>query len=605
MSTETLLQRTELFPTSPGVYIMKDGRGGALYIGKAVNLRSRVRSYFQDTHEDRPHIIPMLERLEHIDWIATTTETEALILEANLVRTHKPPFNVLLRDDKHYPYLAVTLNEPFPRLVVARRVENNGAKYFGPFTDTRSIRRVMHYAKRIFRIRDCNRALPLKHAVRPCLNHAMRRCSGPCGGKIDQAAYRANVDRLVQFLRGKRSDLLEELETRMHEAAERLEFEQAASLRDQIQLVRNASRLQRVDLTVPTRNLDVFGIHLERHVVCVAVLHFRDGLLLSKRHFLLARDIWDVSVSDRDTMISEFYQDTTQDLPAEILIPETELHADTLEQWFSSRFQRAVKVQVPVRGDKRRLVELAEKNARLYVEQNVAYQGAEAMEGLKEALNLPSKPRTIEAFDISNIGESFAVAGMVHFENGAPRKSNYRRFKIAGVQGQNDFAMLMEAVTRRLSRLNAEGGTMPDLLLIDGGKGQLSAVRAALAAFEHAPMVASLAKQEEVLFSPYVDHEVRLEPTAPARRLVERIRDEVHRYALAYHKKLRGGQFRRSALEEIPGIGPKTARALLHHFGSMRRLREAQVEEIMTVKGINHAVASRLKDAIGAEHGRG
>jgi len=259
-------------------------------------------------------------------------------------------------------------------------------------------------------------------------------------------------------------------------------------------------------------------------------------------------------------------------------------------------------VHVPLRGNKRRLVELAEKNARLYVEQNAAYHGAEALGALQAALNLPSAPHTIEAFDISNIGESFAVAGMVHFANGLPRKSHYRRFKIATVKGQNDFAMLMEVVRRRLSRLTAEGGDLPDLLLIDGGKGQLNAVRTALAGFERTPMVASLAKQEEVLFSPYVEHEIRLPPTDPARRLVERIRDEVHRYALAYHRKLRGGRFRRSTLEEIPGIGPKTARALLHRFGSIRRLREAPLEQILSVKGVNRDVAVRVVDALGGGH---
>lgn len=599
MDRQALIRSTERFPTSPGIYIMKDSRGRVLYIGKSSNLKSRVRSYFSDDHADRPHIIPMLDRLDTIEWIATRNEAEALILEANLIRSHKPPYNVDLKDDKHYPYLKVTVNEPFPRLVVARRVLNDGARYFGPYTDARSMRRLMSYAKRIFKVRDCRKHLPLAHPIRPCLNYSIGRCSGACGGKIDQAEYRENVERLMQFLRGKRNDLLVELEQRMQEAAETLQYERAASYRDQIRLIRDASRSQKVDLAAPEGSYDLFGVHEGERHVCLAVLHFREGVLLSSRHFVIERSAWELSTSNHDAAIVQFYLESTHELPQEVLVSESAgIEPAMLQAWFDARDERRVTVHVPRRGNKKRLVELAEKNARLYLVQNVPYHDEDAVQDLQQALHLPFAPNVIEAFDISNLGEAFAVAGMVQFVGGAPRKANYRRFKIGTVAGQDDFAMLMEAVTRRLSRLQAEGRDMPDLLLIDGGKGQLSAVTKALGQFERPPMVASLAKKEEVLYSPFVDGEVRLSATHPARRLVERVRDEVHRYAVSYHRKLRGGQFRRSALEEIPGIGPKTARALLRRFGSIKRLRESSVDDIAAVKGITPESAARLKSVL-------
>ncbi len=592
-----LLDQISRFPETPGVYIMKDASEVILYIGKAVNLKSRVRSYFFDTHQDRAHIPVMLQHLDHIEWIVTNNETEALILEANLIRKHKPKYNVDLRDDKHFPYLKVTLNEPFPRLLVVRRVEKDGAVYFGPYTDVRAMRQLAGFANRIFRLRDCSKALPLSKPIRPCINYSMKRCSGPCAGKISEADYRKNIDDLIRFLKGKRNDLVRELQDRMAQASSELRFEDAALIRDQIQLIKDASRLQQVDLKLADTDCDVFGIVQGDRETSLAVLHFRDGLLMASRNFLFKRSTWDFASANHDTVLLQFYLQEGQEIPEEIIIPDQAgFTQEILQSWFDQQPNIRTHVLTPQKGTKRLLVSMAEKNAHSYLLQKVPPSAQHDIEDLQKVLNLPRVPQTIEAFDISNLGESFTVAGMVQFKNGLPNKSGYRRFKIKTVEGQNDFAMMMEVVGRRLRRLSDEGSPFPDLLLIDGGKGQLNAAIAALQKFENPPLIASLAKQEEILFSPCKAEPVALPVTHPARKLVERIRDEVHRYAITYHRKIRGKQFTRSSLENIPGIGKVRARLLLKHFGSLGRLLEATTEQIASVQGFSEESAARLKN---------
>jgi excinuclease ABC subunit C len=595
----SILDQITRFPESPGVYLMKDVSDTPIYIGKAINLRNRVKSYFFDSHEDRAQIPVMLQKLDHIDWIATHNETEALILEANLIRTHKPKYNVDLRDDKHYPYLKVTVQESFPRLLVVRRVEKDGAKYFGPYTDVMSMRRLAAFAKRIFRLRDCNQSLPLSREVRPCINYAMKRCSGACGGKIAQENYRTNVNDLLRFLSGKRNDLIRELQDRMEKASSELNFEEAAIIRDQIQLIKDASKLQQVDLKLADSDCDVFGLKVGDRNICLAVLHFRDGLLMSSHHYLFKRNAWDVAESNHDNIFLQFYLNNEDEPPSEILIAEDcGFNPEILQLWLNQQFTPKVSIVVPQKGAKKILISMAEKNADLYLAQKNPPNAIDDLVDLQKALCLPRLPETIEAFDISNLGESFTVAGMVQFKDGAPNKSAYRRFKIRSVEGQNDFAMMMEVVTRRLRRLKDEGQAFPDLLLIDGGKGQLSAACKALQEIENPPLIASLAKKEEVLFSPCLEEPVRLPPTHPARRLVERIRDEVHRYAITYHRKIRGKQFGMSQLESIQGIGKKKANVLLKYFGSIKRLKEAGVEQIAQVTGFTEESAKKLLEAL-------
>ncbi|MCL2218609.1 MAG: excinuclease ABC subunit UvrC [Chitinispirillia bacterium] len=609
-----LYDQVSRFPETPGVYQMKDANGNLLYIGKAVNLRSRVRSYFSDTHGDRMQIPGMMRQLDHIDLIVTHTEAEALILEANLIRKHKPKYNIELRDDKHYPYLKITAQEPFPRLLVVRRVERDGAVYFGPYTDVKVMRRVAGFAKRIFRLRDCAKNLPLQKPIRPCINHSMKRCSGPCAGNISSDDYRSGIDDLTRFLKGRRNDLIRELEERMASASKQLKFEDAALLRDQIKLIRDASRLQRVDLKMDNVDCDVLGIAQGDREISLAILHFRDGLLMAGRNFLFKRDRWEMSSESRDNVIPQFYMGDDTEIPREIIIPgNAGFTQSTLQGWFDDRAQQSqlagtsapgrppsprTHIIIPQKGTKRLLALMAEKNAHSYLMQKAPPNASNDIEDLQKALNLPKTPEVIEAFDISNIGESFTVAGMVQFKNGLPNKSGYRRYKIKTVEGQNDFAMMMEAVTRRLRRLTDENGQFPDLLLIDGGKGQLRAAMEALARFDNPPMIASLAKKEEILFSPHLPEPLALPPTHPARKLAERIRDEVHRYAVTYHRKIRGKQFTRSELENLPGIGKVKAQLLLKRFGSIKRLKEASAGEIAGVQGFSEESAEKLKKYI-------
>jgi len=611
---EPLLDQISRFPETPGIYLMKDASGELLYIGKAVNLKSRVRSYFSDTHDGRLQIPGMMRLLDHIDLIVTNTEAEALILEANLIRKHKPKYNIELRDDKHYPYLKVTTPEPFPRLLVVRRVEKDGAVYFGPYTDVKVMRRVADFAKRIFRLRDCAKNLPLQKPIRPCINHSMKRCSGPCAGNISTDNYRSGIDDLIRFLKGKRSDLLKELEERMDAASIQLRFEDAALLRDQIKLIKDASRLQRVDLKLDDTDCDVFGIAAGDREISLAILHFRDGLLMAGRNFLFKRDRWDLSSENHDHIIPQFYLQEDTEIPREIIIPDNVgFTQSTLQGWFDDQYQKnnpvgatapgrppipRTQITIPQKGTKKLLVLMAEKNAHSYLLQKAPPNASKDIKDLQDALNLPRIPEVIEAFDISNLGESFTVAGMVQFKNGLPNKSAYRRYKIKTVDGQNDFTMMMEAVSRRLRRLTDEGGQFPDLLLIDGGKGQLSAAMEALAQFENPPMIASLAKKEETLFSPHLPEPLTLPPAHPARKLVERIRDEVHRYAVTYHRSIRGKQFTRSSLENLPGIGKVRAQLLLKRFGSIKRLMEATVGEIAGVQGFSEESAAKLKEAL-------
>jgi excinuclease ABC subunit C len=635
-----LTDQISRFPETPGVYMMKDANDELLYIGKAVNLKSRVRSYFSDTHDGRAQIPGMMRLLDHIDLIVTHTEAEALILEANLIRKHKPKYNIELRDDKRYPYLKVTTREPFPRLLVVRRVEKDGAVYFGPYTDVKVMRRVADFARRIFKMRDCSKNLPLQKAsgrqdtdpanivnppntVRPCINHSMKRCSGPCAGNISAGDYRRGIDDLIRFLKGRRSDLIRELEERMSAASTELRFEDAALLRDQIKLIKDASRLQQVDLKMADADCDVFGIAAGSREISLAILHFRDGLLMAGRNFLFKRDKWDLSSESRDHIISQFYLRDDTEIPREIIIPDNAgFTASTLQGWFDQRNLQGrqenegrqihkddfagtagapntrTQVTIPQKGTKRLLVSMAEKNASSYLLQKAPPNAIQDIEDLQKALNLPRIPEVIEAFDISNLGESFTVAGMVQFKNGLPNKSAYRRYKIKTVEGQNDFAMMMEAVSRRLRRLTDESGQFPDLLLIDGGKGQLSAAMEALTNFKNPPMIVSLAKKEEILFSPHLSEPAALPQSHPARKLAERIRDEVHRYAVTYHRGIRGKQFSRSSLENLPGIGKVKAGLLLKRFGSIKRLMEAPVGEIAGVQGFSEESAAKLKDAL-------
>jgi excinuclease ABC subunit C len=592
---ERIKEESAAFPRQPGVYIMKDCDDKPIYIGKSVDIRNRIRSYLFD-RDDRRQVPALLARLHHIDWIVTANESEALVLEANLVRKFKPRYNIDLRDDKHYPYLKLTVNEDFPRLLIVRRTRKDGARYFGPYTDSENLRKVMSFVKKAFKISDCKKVINPDVRRRPCLNYAIGRCGGACAAKISKQEYAINVGLIEKFLAGRQKDVIKELRMRMEEASMALNFEQAAALRDQVAFISTAFRPYSVDLRSEDINIDVFGTWCENRSACLCVLCFREGVLVSKRHFLFNREDWNRSNGDRERLIIQFYQDSVNDAPGEILLAE-DSGCDTslLEQWFASDKGVVAGICVPVKGKKRELVEMARQNARHYLIQKSPPYDTEVLLELQRCLCLPEYPGVIEAFDISNLGKSFAVAGMVRFVDGKPDKAGYRRFKIKSISDQNDFAMIFEAVDRRLARLRKENREFPDLLLIDGGRGQLNSAMKALEKFGKAPMIISLAKKEEVLFSPYTEAEVTLPPENSARKLVQRIRDEVHRFAITYHRTIRDKQFKRSSLEDIPGIGPVRAGRLIRKFGSIEGLRLATLEELVSVGGITAAAAEKIR----------
>lgn len=576
---------------------MKDAKGNYLYIGKAINIKNRVRSYFSPGVDNRMQIPYLINKIATIDWIATNTETESLILEANLVRTHKPPYNVELKDDKHFPYLKITNNEPFPRLFITRRVSNDKAYYFGPFTNTQAMRRIIELAKKIFKIRSCRIRLPHTSIMRPCINYSIHRCSGPCANRITEKEYKNNIQMLIQFLKGKRVDIIKLLEGRMEKAASLFDYEKAAEYRNQIDLISKSSYLQRVDLRTPRKDIDIFGMHETDFYIGLCILTFRQGILLSNRLFNIKREIWEVSKDSHEAVLLQYYQNNVIDPPHEIILPGNHGFKNSLIiSWFRTKYSREIKITIPQQGQKKELVKMAEKNAHLHILQQGLSTNSIVMGKLQEILNLPRLPETIEVFDISNLGDKFCVAGMVHFKAGKPIKSQYRRFKIKSAKQQNDFAMLVEAVNRRLSRLENEKKPFPDLLLIDGGKGQLSVVLKSLAQYSDPPMVISLAKKEEILFSQYREKPVQLYPQDPVRKFVEHLRDEAHRWVISYHRTIRDKQYKKSSLERIPGIGPSKAKELLRHFGSLKKVKTSSIKELSKVKGFSKSTASKLRE---------
>ena len=566
-----------------------------LYVGKAINLKNRVRSYFTDNSDNRFQIPYLISKVETLEWIATNSEVEALILEANLIKSYNPPYNIDLKDDKHYPYLKITIQERYPRLLIVRKIIKDGSLYFGPFTETRNMRQLKEFSIKLFKIRDCNMKLPQKSPVRPCINFSMGICSAPCAEKISEADYKKNTEQLIKFLKGERKGIINNLSKNMELASKELNFEEAAVLRDKIKLIKRISGYQKVDLSASLGSVDVFGIaELDRRSA-LSILSFREGLLLYKQHFIFKKTSWETSLDDRESAIIQFYTSSRSTLPDSLFLPkESNFSKELLESWFEKEKKHKIKISAPQKGVKRALVEMAEKNSRLHLIQKGDHNPEKDIKELKELLNLPRVPVRIEAFDISNLGEKFTVAAMVAFKNGVSDKKNYRNFKIKTVSGQDDFAMMMEAVTRRLDRLEREGKPFPDLLLIDGGKGQLSAASKPLKKYNNPPMIISLAKKEELLHSYYRDEPLRLPQAHPVRKLVERVRDEVHRRAISYHRKLRGKQFKGSSLENIPGIGAKKATALLKEFGSLAKLKMAKKSEIAKVSGFSEISAKIL-----------
>ena len=590
-------------PASPGVYLMKNAQGDVLYVGKASSLRQRVASYFQPSAHPHSMAKPMMRYVNNVDYVVTANSVEALILENNLIKERQPRYNVKLKDDKRYPYLKVSVQEPFPRLSVTRQTDNSGARFFGPYVHVRAIRQTIKQLTKIFPIRTCG--LDLKETDNPyrvCLDYHINRCPGPCADLINRAEYDDIVQNVCRFLSGNTRSVIQELKAKMESAATALDFEGAAKYRDRIDTVNQAVSKQHLD-TVSAADEDVIGLAYNGAEACAQVLMVRDGKLIDREHYFLNGVDSESPVQSLTAFVQQYYQNASF-IPKTVVLPnETEM-PEAIQKWLSEKRGSGATLHIPQKGRMRRLVEMASKNAELILDQketNVVYRAGDnpALIELQELLNLSRPPQRIEGFDISNLGSQFAVGSMVVLEDGIPAKSEYRRYKIRTVQGQDDFAMMNEVLSRRLRRA-IEEKTLPDLILIDGGKGQLGAACEALETLNlsHLPII-GLAKRFEHIFLPGKSDPIALRHDNPTLHLIQRLRDEAHRFALTYHRKLRSRAISHSVLDEIPNVGAKRKQALLQHFGSIDNIRGASLDELLCVKGITHAIAANIRKHLG------
>jgi excinuclease ABC subunit C len=604
-------------PDRPGVYLMKDARGDVLYVGKAQSLRARVRSYWQKQAPggEIHRIRSVIDRVADVEVTQTDSVSEALLLEANLIKRYRPRFNVRLKDDKSYPYIKVTLADEFPRVERTRKLVNDGSRYFGPYASASSVDESMNLVRRLFPFRTCT--IDIKDGVRalqrPCLLYHIKRCQGPCITAISKDDYRKDIDQVELFLEGRQATLVKALEREMTAAAERTEFERAGALRDKIRAIERTMESQKMAAFARTE-LDLLGLARQDNQAAIQLFVIRDGKMIGRDVFLLdaAREATDVEVL---TSFLEQYYARAGSVPREVYIPTAIADSADLEAFLTERRGRPVHVRVPQRGEKRELLALASRNASETLAREQARWLADegktlaALEELAEALGLPGPPLRIECYDISNFQGSESVGSMVVFEDGKPRTGEYRRFRIKTVEGPNDFASHQEVLRRRFRsvRTGEEGveearrWAMPDLVIVDGGKGQVSAAKAVLDELGlHDLPLAGLAKEREELFLPDQAEPIVLPATSPALYLAQRLRDEAHRFAITYHRDLRARRSVRSAFDDLPGVGPKRKRELLKVFGSIKRVRDAPVEQIAAVPGIGPALAARIKATLEA-----
>lgn len=586
-------------PGKSGVYLLKDSLGEVLYVGKARSLRNRVRSYFQKGAV-APRIKMLQDQVADFEVFVTQNEVEAFILESNLIKKYQPKFNIRLKDDKTYPYIKVDLKDPFPSVQKTRMVKKDGARYFGPYTSVDAVNRTLKIILRLFPLRTCKRDLQEEKTYkRPCLNYHIKRCLGPCVGSVTEEEYRELMEQVLLFLEGRQDHLIKKVEQSMHRAAEEQEYEKAAEYRDALQAMEKVRERQEV-VWEGEEDHDILGLAIAEDRACIQVFQVRHGRLLGREYFFL-QGVEDQGEGEVITAFLQQYYAGGLQIPREILLPVLPHESDLLAQWLRQEGGRSVGLQVPQRGKKFRMVEMARENAQHQLKQEEIRQeelkkrGEKDLKALQNYLNIEDVPHRIEGFDISNLQGGEAVGSMVVFEHGQPRGEQYRRFKIKTVEGSNDVAMLQEVLERRLQRMQEQ--PPPQLILIDGGKGQVNGVYAVLKAkgYDHIPIL-GLAKKEELLFRPHDTSPLRLDLRNPGLQLLQRVRDEAHRFALGYHRQLRLRSMTHSLLEEIPGIGPQKRQALLEHFGSLAALRQASVGQLCEVPGINSKTAGTIRD---------
>jgi excinuclease ABC subunit C len=585
-------------PESPGVYLWKDAEGRVLYVGKAKRLRSRVRSYYGSDHLESVKTLALMRQVADVDTIVVPSEAHALILEANLIKEYRPRFNIALRDDKSYPYIKVTVQEPFPRVFVTRRLVSDGGRYFGPYTDVGAMRRALNVVKRIFTVRSCNYDMPREMPERPCLDYAIKRCKAPCILAQTQAEYRAMIDEVLLFLDGRADEVTRRVRERMEEASSRLDFERAAELRD---VLRHLERLEEPTVVVEVEggDRDVVGYARDGDEACVAIMRIRGGKLLAREHHFLEN----LEEEEDPAVLSAYLARTylpSQERAPELLVPFDFEDREALEAALSG-----TRVRIPQRGARRELIDLAEQNARHLLEElklaslETDERAADPVYTLGRELGFTRIPRSMVCFDISTTQGTDTVGSLVWFENGRPKRAEYRKFKVKTVGGTDDFASMREVVTRYFQRRIEEKKPLPDLVVVDGGRGQLSAAHSALESLGQGtiPLI-SLAKRDEEIFLVGRGEPLRLPRRSPGLRLLQRARDEAHRFAVTYNRKRREMRTVTSELLRIPGIGPSKRSLLLRTFGSVQGVRGASEEEIARLPGFSERTARRLLESL-------
>ncbi len=605
-------------PGKPGVYIMRDSKDNIIYIGKAISLKNRVRQYFQSNRNHTPKIIQMVSRIDHFEYIITDSELEALVLECNLIKEHRPKYNTMLKDDKSYPYIKVTVQEPYPRILFARQLKKDKAKYFGPYTSATAVKDTIDLIQKIYKIRTCNRVLPRDIGkTRPCLYYHMKQCDAPCQGYISEEEYGKLVNMALEFLGGRYAPVLNQLEEKMKKAAEELDFEGAAGYRDLMNSIKQIAQKQKITDSAEQEDRDIIAFARAGDEAVVQVFFIRNGRLIGREHYHLSGVEHDTRSEVMTSFVKQFYAGTPF-IPKELLLQEPIEEEDVISQWLGRKRGQKVYIKVPLRGEKEKLVELAAKNASLVLQQDSEKLIREekrtkgAVKQIGDALGLPSIVR-IESFDISNTSGFQSVGSMVVYENGRPKRNDYRKFKIRGVTGPNDYESMEEVLTRRFlhgkkeeeelkeKNLDASYGSFtryPDLILMDGGKGQVNIALKVLDSLQLSIPVCGMVKDDNHrtrgLY--YNNVELAIDHHSEAFRLITRIQDETHRFAIEYHRSLRKKSQVHSILDDIPGVGPVRRKALMKYYASIDAIKESSVEELAKVPSMNLGSAKKVYD---------
>ena len=568
-------------PEKPGVYILKDAEDRIIYVGKAKSLKNRVKSYFKNDLED-PKTRSLMRQFHHLEYLITDTEKEALILESNLIKKHLPRYNIRLKDDKRYPYIQIT-REDYPRLLITRRFKEDGSYYYGPFTDVRAVRSMLKRLKPLFKLRDC------KKMDGPCLNYQIELCHAPCTGNITKDEYQKGVEKVQLFLEGRQTEVIALLKKEMDQAASKHEYEKAAVIRDQLLSLEDVMQKQKMEFN-RTLDQDVVAYSSDGEVVVVVVFKVRDGKIIGKEDFMVEGAQNKLPSELLSAFIKQYYSGQKQ-VPQEILIPYKVEDAELIIDWLRDKRGAEVLLKVPMEGLEHRLVQMVTKNADITLKHQK--QEMDALLNLKDYLKIPRIPRRIEAFDISNLSGKMAVASMVVFEDGKPQKNSYRRYKIK-TPGPDDYAMMREVLMRRYQKLVHKEEKLPDLVVLDGGRGQLNVALDVLAFLNLKTSVIALAKEFEQIFLPQVSIPIILPPNSSSLHLLQRVRDEAHRFAVNYHKNIRSRDLESSVLDDIPGVGPKRKANLLRHFGDLEAIKNATTDQICEVNGINRNLALEI-----------